>query len=62
MKIKKMRVTLTPHQLAYSVGLDAANRQMRKEGRTKWNKSDRDLAASEYHRVYSQQGADHATV
>ena len=38
-----MRMT---YSIAYSLGLDAANRQMRTAGRTTWNEEDADLAAS----------------
>ena len=33
------------HQIAYSLGLDAANRQMQQNGRTAWNEDDAELAA-----------------
>lgn len=38
-------VTLT-RELAFASGQDAANAAMRKAGRTKWNLSDRNLAAA----------------
>ena len=37
-----MRMTC---QIAHSLGLDAANRQMRQNGRTGWNEDDTELAA-----------------
>ncbi len=37
-----MRMT---HQTAYSLGLDAANDQMRQAGRIAWNEDDAELAA-----------------
>ena len=37
-----MRMT---YAIAYSLGLDAGNRQMRQAGRTVWNEEDADLAA-----------------
>ncbi len=33
------------HQTAYSLGLDAANDQMRQAGRIAWNEDDAELAA-----------------
>ncbi len=38
-----MRMT---YQIAYSLGLDAADRQMRKAGRTVWIEQDAQLAAA----------------
>ena len=38
-----MRLT---YGIAYSLGLDAANRQMRKAGRTTWNEQDAQLASA----------------
>ena len=37
-----MRMT---YKIAYSIGLDAANRQMHSAGRTAWNEGDATLAA-----------------
>jgi len=36
-------ITMT-RELAFAAGTDAANRQMRKAGRTRWNLDDRNLA------------------
>ena len=33
------------YRIAYSLGLDAANRQMQRAGRTSWNEDDANLAA-----------------
>ena len=33
------------YRIAYSLGLDAANRQMQRAGRTAWNEDDANLAA-----------------
>lgn len=46
-----MRITLT-RELAYAAATDAANRQMRKAGRMRWNKDDYNLAASEFERLW----------
>lgn len=43
-------VTLT-RELAFASGQDAANQQMRKAGRVKWNLSDRNLAAETTNRL-----------
>ena len=39
-------------QIAYSVGLDAANRSMRSAGRTAWNEDDANVAAREFKRLW----------
>lgn len=40
-----MRMT---YAIAYSLGLDAANRQMHAAGRTSWNEHDAELAAATF--------------
>lgn len=39
------------YKLAHAASQDAANRQMRAAGRTRWNKSDYALACSEFNRL-----------
>ena len=39
-------------QLAYACSLDEGNRNMRKNGRNKWNLEDRNIAASEFNRLW----------
>ena len=46
-----MPITLT-RELAYSAGLDAANRSMQAAGRTAWNEEDANLAAREFNRLW----------
>ncbi len=43
------RIEMTP-QLAMAAGWDAANRRMRREGRTTWNEDDWNHAAEVYER------------
>ena len=47
-----MKCPLSRHALAHAVALDTANRRMRAEGRTKWNREDYDAAAVAYNKVY----------
>lgn len=44
------------HELAAAMGHDAANQQMRKAGRSKWNREDYNLAADTTQRWYSHFG------
>ena len=44
-----MRMT---YQIAYSLGMDAAYRQMQKNGRTAWNEDDYNLAAETLNRHF----------
>lgn len=37
--------------IARAAGADAANRQMRREGRTEWNQADYDLACETMQRI-----------
>lgn len=39
------------YKLAWAAGLDAANRNMRKQGRSKWNAADYDLAVETFNRL-----------
>jgi hypothetical protein len=40
------------YALAMAAGTDAANRNMRSEGRLTWNEDDRDLAALTFNTLY----------
>jgi hypothetical protein len=42
----------TTYRIAHAASWDAANRQMRKAGRTTWNVADCNLACSEFERIY----------
>ena len=42
------------YEMAMSAGKDAANRQMRKAGRKKWNKADYNLAARTANKLLSK--------
>lgn len=46
-----MRILMT-YSLAMAAGQDAANRQMRKEGRTRWSLEDYNLAAATFDLLY----------
>ncbi len=49
------------YHLAMAMGHDAADRQMRREGRTTWNIDDWNLAAETVERLYpTEQGAEDA--
>jgi hypothetical protein len=48
-------------QLARAAATDAANRQMREAGRTKWNEDDYDLAAREFNRLWPEPGRRNPT-
>lgn len=50
-------VTLTPH-LAWCSGQDAASAQMRKAGRTAWNRADYNLAVQTQARLTKSLGAE----
>ena len=43
-------------ELAYAAGTDAANRQMRAAGRTRWNLDDRNLSAERTNRMLTSMG------
>lgn len=45
-------ITMT-YKLAMAAGRDAANRRMRKAGRTKWTRGDYNEAARTFARLYS---------
>lgn len=47
--------TMTYH-VAMAAGQDAANRQMRSEGRTAWSRKDYALAAKTFHRLFPTEG------
>lgn len=40
------------YQLAHAAGMDAANRSMRKAGRTSWNEEDYNVGVSEQNRLW----------
>ena len=40
------------YRIAHSLGADAANRQMRQEGRTVWNEEDYNLAAATLNKYF----------
>ena len=40
------------YRIAYSLGLDAANRRMRQAGRISWNEEDAELAAATLNRYF----------
>lgn len=40
------------YRIAHSLGTDAANRQMRQDGRTKWNEEDLNLAADTHRKHF----------
>lgn len=44
------------HSLAYAMGQDAANAQMRQAGRVRWNRKDANLAAETTQRWYANFG------
>jgi hypothetical protein len=52
-------MTIT-REIAYSAGIDAANRSMRAAGRTTWNEDDANNAAREFSRLWPlcKHGAD----
>ena len=43
---------LLTEAIARSASMDAANRSMRKAGRTAWNEDDRNVACAEYERLW----------
>lgn len=45
-------------RIARAAGADAANRRMRKAGRSRWTKADYDHAATVMHRMLKQLGYD----
>jgi hypothetical protein len=45
-------------EIARSVGQDAADRQMRKAGRTSWNRADYNLAARTMNRLIRESAED----
>jgi hypothetical protein len=47
-----MRIT---YKLAHAAGMDAANRQMRENGRSAWNEDDYNLAAATMNRLLDTQ-------
>lgn len=42
---------IATYKIAHAAGTDAANRQMRAAGRTKWSLADRNLAAATFARL-----------
>ena len=46
------------YEIAMSAGKDAANRQMRKAGRKKWNKSDYNLFSRTANKLLDKMGYD----
>ena len=42
---------ISVNRLAYLAGTDAANRNMRKDGRTRWNDEDYSIAVAEMNRI-----------
>jgi hypothetical protein len=46
-----MRITMT-YELARACSMDAANRNMRKNGRKAWNKEDYGIACKELNRLW----------
>lgn len=48
-----MKITLT-RELAQCAGRDAANRNMRKNGRTAWDEDDYNIAWAEFNRLWPE--------
>ena len=51
-----MKAILMTYELAMACSRDSANRRMRKQGRTTWNKSDWNHACEVFEKIY---GTDH---
>lgn len=49
-----MKLTMTP-QIARAAAWDAANRNMRKNGRKVWNEEDYNVAVAEYDRLWPEE-------
>lgn len=55
-----MKITMN-YIFAHAIAKDEADRNMRKQGRTKWNEKDWNIAAKRFNEIMDKQGFAKAT-